>query len=428
MRVCIHRGTHEIGGTCIEIEAQGKRLLLDLGLPLEGDPSEVSLPPVAGLVEPDLTLVGVCISHPHVDHYGLLPPLPSETPVLIGKEALAIINAASLFVSGSPRFTRTITLQDRTTIPLDPFLLTPYLVDHSAYDAYAVLVEAEGQRLFYSGDFRGHGRKARLLDRLVSHPPKDIDVLLIEGSTLGRSGAEGQYPSEADLEKQFLKICRDTKGMVLVWCSAQNIDRLVTIYRACRHSGRQFLVDMYTASVLRAIQNPRLPKAEWKGVRVYLPWTQKQKIIKEQQFELAKSFAAARIYPEDLKNEAGRSVMLFRPSMKRDLEKADCLVDATLIYSLWPGYLKQGRYNEFVEWLDKNSIPLVHCHTSGHAPLSDLKRLADALDPRILVPVHTFEPGRFLGQFKDVELKQDGQWWGLSGKFFQPSNMDKSRS
>ena len=36
MRVCIHRGTKEIGGTCIELEAQGQRLVLDVGLPLNG--------------------------------------------------------------------------------------------------------------------------------------------------------------------------------------------------------------------------------------------------------------------------------------------------------------------------------------------------------------------------------------------------------
>ena len=35
MRVRIHRGTREIGGTCIEVEAQGKRIALDVGLPLD---------------------------------------------------------------------------------------------------------------------------------------------------------------------------------------------------------------------------------------------------------------------------------------------------------------------------------------------------------------------------------------------------------
>ena len=42
MRVCIHRGTKQIGGTCVEIEASGSRIVVDLGLPLdavEADPA-----------------------------------------------------------------------------------------------------------------------------------------------------------------------------------------------------------------------------------------------------------------------------------------------------------------------------------------------------------------------------------------------------
>ena len=35
---------------------------------------------------------------------------------------------------------------------LGPFTTVPFLVDHSAYDAYAIMVEADGTRLFYSGD------------------------------------------------------------------------------------------------------------------------------------------------------------------------------------------------------------------------------------------------------------------------------------
>ena len=41
------------------------------------------------------------------------------------------------------------------------FTITPYLVDHSATDAYAFLIEAEGKRLFYSGDLRSHVRCAQ---------------------------------------------------------------------------------------------------------------------------------------------------------------------------------------------------------------------------------------------------------------------------
>ena len=411
MRVQIHRGTHEIGGTCIEIEASGKRIVLDIGLPLESELTEVPLPPVPGFTGPDPSLLGVYISHPHLDHYGLAPKLPPETTILIGKGAQRILEAASAFIPSGVRFNNTIEIKDRTPITLGPFTLTPYLVDHSAYDAYALLVEAEGQRLFYSGDFRGHGRKGKLLDRLVSHPPKEIDVLLMEGSTLGRSGVDNKYPSESDLETKFLELFQSINGMALVWCSGQNVDRLVTVYRACRHSGRQFIADMYTASVLRAIENPQLPQPGWAGFRVYLPWTQKQRIIKKELFDLAKSFAAWRVYPERLSKEADKSVMLFRPSMRKDLEKADCLEGATLIYSLWAGYLKDDQYRPLMDWLDKKSIPLVHCHTSGHAPLPDLKRLASALAPKMLVPVHSFEPELFADHFENVVIKNDGQWW-----------------
>ena len=68
MRIRIHRGTKEIGGTCIEMEAQGKRIALDVGLPLDApdDPEEHKslLPEVAGFREPDDSLLGVLISHP----------------------------------------------------------------------------------------------------------------------------------------------------------------------------------------------------------------------------------------------------------------------------------------------------------------------------------------------------------------------------
>ncbi len=73
MRICIHRGTQEIGGTCIEIEAQGKRIVLDVGLPLDApdEGHEDLLPRVPGFRETDDNLLGVVISHPHQDHYGL---------------------------------------------------------------------------------------------------------------------------------------------------------------------------------------------------------------------------------------------------------------------------------------------------------------------------------------------------------------------
>jgi ribonuclease J len=51
-------------------------------------------------------------------------------------------------------------------------------------------------------------------------------------------------------------------------------------------------------------------------------------------------------------------------------------------------------------------------HTSGHASIVDLKRLATALAPDMLVPVHTFEGDRYPDLFgSNVSLRADGEWW-----------------
>jgi ribonuclease J len=102
--------------------------------------------------------------------------------------------------------------------------------------------------------------------------------------------------------------------------------------------------------------------------------------------------------------------MLFRPSMVKDIENAGCIQDASVIYSLWNGYLKEERLSWFHEWLDSNNISINHCHTSGHAPLNELKTLAKALKPDRLVPVHSFVPDICNEFFDNVEIIEDGQW------------------
>ena len=128
-------------------------------------------------------------------------------------------------------------------------------MDHSGYDSYALLVEAGGQTLFYTGDIRGHGRKAALFERLLACPPQPVDALLCEGTHVHGHGAEpaelqsDQARSEQDVELSLAQRMRTAKGAVCVVSSAQNIDRLVTVYRASRRAGRILVTDLYAASV-----------------------------------------------------------------------------------------------------------------------------------------------------------------------------------
>jgi len=410
MRICIHRGTKEIGGTCVVVESQGQRIVLDVGLPLDApDPETISLPSIEGIDSPHPSLLGVVISHPHQDHYGLAHRLPEETLFLIGEAAERILAAAALFSPAGIKLKNVKFLADRIPISLGPFTITPFLVDHSAYDAYAVLVEADGKRLFYTGDFRAHGRKASLTEKLIADPPKDVDILLMEGTCIGRE--DQAFPTEDDLVPQFAEIFRQTPGMPLVWCSGQNLDRVVTIWKACLKVDRQFIIDMYTAAMLRATGNERMPQADWDKIRVFLPDTQKWRIMKEKAFDISDSYKPHRIYWNQLAGAASKSVMLFRPSMVRDLEGAGCLKDACVICSEWAGYLEKENNRWFVEWRRQTGIPLRTCHTSGHASVPDLRRMRDAFPDAIAVPVHLEDRERFQTLFSNVRLREDREWW-----------------
>lgn len=414
MRICIHRGTKEIGGTCVEIESQGKRIVLDIGLPLDAtDPDALPLYPVPGFDKPDESLLGVLISHPHQDHYGLAYRLPEETLYLIGEAAQSILDAADAFTPAGLKLKNVIHLENHKPIELGPFTITPYLVDHSAYDSYAVLVEADGKRLFYSGDFRIHGRKSILVERLIKDPPKDVNLLLMEGTTLGRPEIKEGFPSEEDLVPKFVELFQKTDGLALVWASGQNIDRLVTLYKACRKAGRQLILDVYTAHILRATGNANIPQADWKGIKIFLPAGQKYRIIKGKAFELSNVFKPYRIYPENIAAVAQKSVMLFRPSMIGDLDRIEGLQIGRLIMSMWGGYLKDERNKPLFDWLEPRGIGLDYCHTSGHADASDLAAFRRAFIDASVIPIHGERPELFSHWPGHVVTVSDGEWLPL---------------
>lgn len=410
MRLRIHRGAQEIGGNCIELESQGQHLLLDLGLPLDGsDPDTMPLPAVSGLASgDDPAFLGVVISHPHQDHYGLAHRVHPNTHFYIGQAASRILKVSGLFTSSGFDREPTAYLRDRVPIRIGPFTVTPYLCDHSAYDAYSLLIEAGGKRLFYSGDFRGHGRKAKTFERFLASPPRDIDVLLMEGTTVSRDAEESVLTEEA-LEKQILASLSKTQGIALACFSGQNIDRLVTFYKAVKAAGRVFVMDLYMAHVLEAIGNPRLPHPSWDGVQVYVPQRLKNKLRRMGAVDAINRFHRYRIYPEGIAAHPEQFVMTFRSSMIQDLEHMECLAGGKLLYSLWPGYLKRDG-GELEDWCEQKGLSLVHHHTSGHASVFDLKRFADSLNPKRLIPIHSFAGDRYPEFFSNVVVAEDGRW------------------
>jgi len=413
MQARIHRGAREIGGSCVELEEAGKRIVIDVGLPLDADSeADLQLPPVPGLAGRDPSLLGVLVSHPHPDHYGLVAAVDPSVPIYIGESAQRILNEAALFTRGGIRLQAAGFLQDRVPHEIGLFRVTPYLMDHSAFDAYALLVEAGGHRLLYSGDIRAHGRKSRLFEQFIAQPPGDVDTLLLEGTHVRDGEARVPGLSEREVEDRCLDVLRQTDGMVLACYSPQNIDRVVTMFRAAKRGGRRLVFDLYAAEVARATgRADTIPQAEWEDVRVFVPLTQRIRVKNERAFDRIERVKPHRLYPEQLAPQADKLVMTFRYSMAAELDRAGCLAGAQAIWSMWPGYLDEPAGIRLRNWLDRRGIPMTLAHSSGHASVEDLQRFAAAVNPERLVPIHTSAPQLFPGSFERVRIHEDGEWW-----------------
>lgn len=181
MKFRIYRGTKEIGGSCVEVWTETTRILLDFGMPLvERDGKEFDfrkykkinipelieygvLPDIKGLYNENEKLIdGVIISHPHQDHYGLGNFINKKVKLYLGEATHKIIEINSLFTPQEIIIENANYFEKEKNFQIGDFSIIPYWADHSAFDAYSFLVEAEGKSIFYSGDFRNHGRKAKV--------------------------------------------------------------------------------------------------------------------------------------------------------------------------------------------------------------------------------------------------------------------------
>ena len=409
MQVTIHKGSHEIGGTCIQLSSGKTTILLDVGLPLSKDSRPVDVSRLA--------VDAVLISHPHQDHFGLMASLPPGTPIYMGKLARSLIDATQVFI-GKDRYALDFhDFKAWQPFTIGDFTITPYLVDHSAADAYAFLIEAEGKRLFYSGDLRSHGRKGVLFENLVKRPIRDIDVLFLEGTMLNRNN--DLFPDEKSVEDKIFETIQQQKNISFLLSSSQNIDRIVSAYRACKRAHKLLVIDIYTAWVLEQVQmvSSRTPCLDRQEIRVYATGRQYEKLKGDPEYfgDFSKRLFRRRVMPEDLRETPEAFLYFGKMSSFRLIDKfKNAAAPVNVIYSQWLGYL-DGNYpgyfgsDKISAYRSDPAINFVYAHTSGHAPVDDLQRLAKALNPRKLVPIHTEHGEDFSKIFSNVVTLNDGE-------------------
>ncbi len=412
MQITIHRGTAEVGGTMIELNTGNTRILLDAGYPLfyRGEliagewvkkPYQELLelgviPKVKGLYRWDAPeFDAVLLSHAHSDHFGLLKYIHPDIPVYLSETTDKLIekNLAFPIRDYSRRDRRFIKMYEPFTV--GDFTVKPFLMDHSAFQAAAFEIKCGGKTLIYTGDFRGHGRRKEYLERFLKEAEKEPDLLLIEGTTLGRTG-ETECTEEALTEK-LKEVMQASKGIVLCQPASQNIDRIISIHKAAKACGKTLILDGYTAELMSELkklghEGLPVPSLFRPDVRVFRP---------------LKRFGICSVTSEMIRLRQNQIVMLVRPSMLLELKLMN-LVNGTFIYSQWQAYREKPAQVRMEKYLASRGFSDRYLHTSGHAFEEDIKKVIKGLSPKEIVPIHTFCPEAFISFYKNVTLRRDG--------------------
>ena len=410
----IHRSTQEIGGNVIELEHDGHRLILDVGSPLDPPPGATPAGLVPGTLDLTRPVDAVVVSHPHQDHYGLLSALPDDWLVWSGAPSETLMRLTAAITGG--RYAQTFhNYRSFEPFTVGPFTVTPYLTDHSAFDAHMLLVEVGGKRILYSGDFRRTGRKSVLVDRMLADPPTDVDVLLLEGTTLGRTGG---FPTEQDIEQDFIRKFRETPGRVFVTWSAQNVDRTVTIYRACLQAGRTLVLDAYAMDVLERLApfSQGIPRVGWKQLAAVVAKSNNWLYHSEDRLNapefldrLAKSGRASSA--AKLETASRDTVVMLRPPLLRDYQRKGVVLtpEDAWVFSMWSGYLERESFAPLREAFAQVGVEPEQIHTSGHASRYDLQGFAAAVAPKQMIPIHGDAWDEHGGGFDNLKRLADGE-------------------
>jgi ribonuclease J len=75
------------------------------------------------------------------------------------------------------------------------------------------------------------------------------------------------------------------------------------------------------------------------------------------------------------------------------------------------GYLEGERGARIRESFDSGGTPITIVNASRHASVEDLQRVAQAIAPRFVVPIHL--PERYPEAFDSVAAYADGEWWDV---------------
>ena len=368
MQIKINRGVDQIGGCITEIKSKKTKILIDVGSELPN----TEYPVKANVSKISRKSDAVFITHYHMDHVGEYMKVKKKIPIYIGEQAKDIFMIYQKRMN-EPRIKQVTkehidrlktfkTFESNSPIVVGDFKVTPIRVDHSAYDSYMFLIEAEGKRILHTGDFRTHGPIGKDIPNLLKEVNK-VDVLICEHTTLSRT--DETFMSEEMLQKEAVNLIKDNK-YVFIMCASTNIDRIASFYHANKKAGNKlFIGDDYQIDILDYVT---------KTSKDYTDYYDFSDV----------SHFDGKIYDEMV--DKGFCMLVRSNYFSKKFMHSPNFKNRLFIYSQWKGYIEGDTADESMSrFVPKDYYYL---HTSGHATPEGIKQVCNIVKPETIIPIH----------------------------------------
>ena len=407
----------QIGGCITVISTDEAKIVIDFGESLPGAE-------IAENIEFDWEnekVDAVFFTHYHGDHIGRFMEIPDDVKLYMGevtKKILRNLNSAlknTDIVNHIDNRHNVYYIKPDEAVSVGNMRITPYSVDHSAFDAYMFLVETPDKNILHTGDYRDHGHRGHkikngrdtnvmleVIKRYVrNYGRRNIDVLITEGTMMGNRKDDRRY-SEKMMLQDAKKLFRDHR-YVFLKISSTNADSLATFYHAAMENGMRFYANKYVLNQLDAFAEAGKKYTDFYDFR------RKRRIpLKPQNNESDEKLENFNDEKRHMR-EDGFVMLVSEYEYYEDLMKEFEDLNPILIYSLWKGYIDKdiGRHAfnpKLSEFCKKHNA--IDMHTSGHAYPEMIEDVINAVDPKELIPIHTEDRDGFLSLNIPERLKE----------------------
>lgn len=436
-------GTEGIGGNKILVEAGDARFFLDHGQSfsfgerffagwLSPRESRTGLkdylalkliPPLKGLYsarvlegtclehEPP-AFDGVFISHVHYDHLAHLRFIDSDIPVHMGittKRMLDSWECTSHGVNFGPHDYHVF--KTGHLVNVGSCEIEPVHVDHSTPAAYGLIVHAPEGAIVYTGDLRLHGPMAHMTRDFIEKAKEAEPIAMICEGTRVAPVETRKGTSEHQVLVEAINTVKRARELVIVSFYNRDIDRIKTYHQVAVATGRQFVVSMKVAHLVKSlVDDPGITVPDPFSDPHMLVYKRNLKRFSKWQKEIMSSDGA--IVDANYIHEHQQELILHL-----DFTKFNEIVDiqpnpGSIYINSMSEPFSEDDIEERVKdnWLQHFKLEKVQLHASGHCSMDEIFSIVNEINPEVVFPVHTEHPKLFMGNVTpEVKIPTAGE-------------------